>query len=72
MFIAGVIMAVLAFRFNRHKSHPILTIVFSVLLCPLIYIPLIFTIGFVSRFMIILILPYSIAMIVWTIKNKRS
>ena len=70
MFSSGITMSVFAFRFNKNKQHMILTIIFSVLLVPLIYIPMILTIGFLSRLILILLLPYSIWMIVWAIKNK--
>lgn len=70
MFLAGTTMFVLTFRFNKNKQHTILTIIFSVLFLPLIYIPMIFTIGFISRFILIPLLPYSIWMIVWAIKNR--
>lgn len=71
MFLTGIILSFLSFCFNKNKSHTILTILFSVLLVPLIYIPMIFTIGFISKFVLILLLPYSIWMIVWAIKNKH-
>ena len=71
MFLIGLAMSFLAFWFNKHKTHPVLTIIFSILLFPLIYIPLIFTIGLISRLTIIIILPYCIIMIIWAVKNNK-
>lgn len=70
MFLTGIIMSIFAFYFNKHKSHTILTILFSILLLPLIYLPMIYTIGFISQFVLILLIPYSIWMVVWGIRNK--
>ncbi|MDO5149886.1 MAG: hypothetical protein Q4D76_10870 [Oscillospiraceae bacterium] len=70
MFLTGIIISIVVFGFNKNKQHLLMTIIFSVLLLPLIYIPMILTIGFISRFILILLLPYSIWMIVWAIKNR--
>ena len=72
MFLVGLATAIVSFLFNKSKRHPIFTIVFSVLLIPLIYIPITYTIGFGARLIIVLLIPYSIAMIIWAIKNKKS
>lgn len=72
MFLIGIIMSILAFYFNKNKSHTILTILFSILLLPLIYVPLSFTIGFISTFILILLLTYSISMIIFAIKNRND
>ena len=72
MFIAGIVMSVMVFLFNKKKRFPVPTIVMSVLLCPMIYIPLTMTIGFTARLIIFIIVPYSIAMIIWAVKNIKS
>ena len=72
MFVAGLVSAYFAFRFNKKKQRPVLTILLSVLLCPMIYIPLTYTLGFGARLSVVFVLVYSIAMIIWAIKNKNS
>ncbi len=72
MFILGLIISFLAAWFNKHNRHPVLTILLSVLISPLIYIPLTFILGFIARPTIIFILTYSIAMIILAVKNKKE
>ena len=73
MFISGIVVSVLTFRFNKQKRYPVVTIILSVLVCPLLYVPLSCIIGFMTaRLALLLILPYSIAMIVRAVKNLRD
>ena len=72
MFLIGIAMAILALYFNIKRKHPIVTIIFSIILIPLICIPIQFTGGIlISRCMLIIALIYSVAMIVTTIKNYK-
>lgn len=72
MFLIGIAMAILALYFNIKRKHPIVTIIFSIILIPLICIPIQFTAGIlISRCMLIIALIYSVAMIVMAIKNIK-
>ena len=69
MFLIGIAMAILALYFNIKMMHPI----FSIILIPLICIPIQFTGGIlISRCMLIIALIYSVAMIVMAVKNIRD
>lgn len=69
MFLSGIAMAILALYFNIKRKHPI----FSIILIPLICIPIQFTVGFmISRFMLIIVLIYSVAMIAMAVKNFKT
>lgn len=69
MFLIGIAMAILALYFNIKMKHPI----FSIILIPLICIPIQFTGGIlISRCMLIIALIYSVAMIVMAVKNIRD
>lgn len=74
MFLIGIAMAILALYFNiKMKQHPIFSIIFSIILIPLICIPIQFTGGIlISRCMLIIALIYSVAMIVMAVKNIRD
>ena len=73
MFLIGIVMAILALYFNIKRKYPIVTIIFSIVLIPLICIPIQFTAGiWVSRCMLIIALIYSVAMIVMAVKNIRD
>jgi len=72
MFLIGIAMAILALYFNIKMKHPIFSIIFSIILIPLICIPIQFTGGIlISRCMIIALI-YSVAMIVMAVKNIRD
>ena len=43
MFLIGIAMAILALYFNIKRKYPIVSIIFSIVLIPLICIPLWFT-----------------------------
>lgn len=73
MFLSGIVMAILALYFNIKRKHPIFSIIFSIILIPLICIPIQFTVGFrISRFMLIIVLIYSVAMIAMAVKNFKT
>ena len=73
MFLIGIAMAILALYFNIKMKHPIFSIIFSIILIPLICIPIQFTGGIlISRCMLIIALIYSVAMIVMAVKNIRD
>ena len=73
MFLIGIAMAILALYFNIKRKHPIFSIIFSIILIPLICIPTQFTGGIlISRCMLIIALVYSVAMIVMAVKNIRD
>lgn len=61
MFLIGIAMAILALYFNIKMKHPIFSIIFSIILIPLI-----------CRCMLIIALIYSVAMIVMAVKNIRD
>ena len=70
MFIAGIAMAVLAMIFIKREEHPILSIIFVILLCPCIYIPIKFTIGLIfARCVLIILLIYSTIMVIMSVRN---
>lgn len=72
MFILGIAMVIMTVRFVVRKEHPLLSILFAVLQCPLIYIPLNFTIGFaVARTALIVTFLYSIVVMVLSLKNIK-
>lgn len=59
MFLIGIAMAILALYFNIKMKHPIFSIIFSIILIPLICIPIQFTGGIlISRCMLIIALIY--------------
>ena len=73
MFLIGIAMAILALYFNIKMKHPIFSIIFSIILIPLICIPIQFAGGIlISRCMLIIALIYSVAMIVMAVKNIRD
>ena len=73
MFLIGIAMAILALYFNIKRKNPIVSIIFSIILIPLICIPIQFTGGIlISRCMLIIALIYSVAMIVMAVKNIRD
>ena len=73
MFLIGIAMAILALYFNIKMKNPIVSTIFSIILIPLICIPIQFTVGFlISRCMLIIALIYSVAMIVMAVKNIRD
>lgn len=72
MFLIGIAMAILALYFNIKRKHSIVSIVFSIILIPMICIPIQFTGGIlISRCMLIITVIYSVAMIVMAIKNIK-
>ena len=72
MFILGIAMAIVTVRFVVRKEHPLLSILFAVLQCPCIYIPLKFTIGFVvARIALIATFLYGIVVLVLSLKNIK-
>lgn len=72
MFILGLAMIIVTVRFIVRKEHPLLSILFAVLQCPCIYIPLKFTIGFVvARITLIVTVLYGIVMIGLALKNIK-
>ena len=72
MFILGIAMVIVTVRFVVRKEHPLLSILFAVLQCPCIYIPLKFTIGFVvARIALIATFLYGIVVLVLSLKNIK-
>ncbi len=70
MLSIGIVMAVLAMRFIKREEHSILAILFSILSCPCIYIPINFTIGFIfARLVLMISLTYSIIMVILSVRN---
>lgn len=73
MFLIGIAMAILALYFNIKMKHPIFSNIFSIILIPLICIPIQFTGGIlISRCMLIIALIYSVAMIVMAVKISET
>ena len=69
MFILGVAMVVVTVRFVVRKEHPLLSILFAILQCPCIYIPLKFTIGFmVARIALYFTFLFGIVVLVLSLK----
>lgn len=72
MFISGVAMVTVTVRFVVRKEHPLLSILFAILQCPCIYIPLKFTMGFVvTRTALIATFIYGIVVLVLSLKNIK-
>lgn len=69
MFIVGIVLAILTVMFVKRKEHPILSILFAVILCPCIYIPIKLIIGtMISRILLIITLIFSITMVIFSVK----
>lgn len=72
MFMLGIAMVIVTGRFVVRKEHPFLSIIFAVLQCPCIYIPLKFTIGFfVARIALVVTVIYAAVMIILSLKNMK-
>ena len=70
MLISGIAMAVLTMRFIKRKEHPILSILFAILSCPCICIPIHFTIGFMfARCVLVISLIFSTIMVILSVRN---
>lgn len=70
MLSIGIVMAVLAMRFIKREEHSILAILFAILSCPCIYIPINFTIGFIfARLVLIISMTYSMIMVILSVRN---
>ena len=75
MVIAGIAMAVLAIVFIKRKTYPILSVLFAILLCPCIYIPIKFTVGLIfARCVLVILLAYSAIVVILSVRNivKRN
>ncbi len=73
MFIAGIVMSIFTIRFVKRKEHTILSILFSVLICPCIYIPEYLRIGFaIARIMAGVTIIFALVMIILSVKNVRK
>ena len=55
MFISGVAMVIVTVRFVVRKEHPLLSILFAIIQCPCIYIPLKYTVGFIVARKVLLV-----------------
>lgn len=72
MFISGVAMIVVTVRFVVRKEHPLLSILFAIIQCPCIYIPLKFTIGFiVARIALLATFLFGTVVSVLSLKNIK-
>ncbi len=73
MFIAGIVMSIFTIRFVKRKEHTILSILFSVLICPCIYIPVYLIIGFaIARILAGVTIIFALVMIILSVKNVRK
>ncbi len=73
MFTAGIVMSILTIRFVKRKEHTILSILFSVLICPCIYLPVNLTVGFaIARILAGVTIIFALVMIILSIKNIKS
>ncbi len=73
MFTAGIVMSILTIRFVKRKEHTILSILFSVLICPCIYVPVNLTLGFaIARILAGVTIILALVMIVISVKNVRK
>ncbi len=73
LFTAGIVMSILTIRFVRRKEHTILSILFSVLICPCIYIPVNLTVGFaIARILAGVTIIFALVMIILSIKNVKK
>lgn len=72
MFTIGIVMSIFILYCNKNKKYPIMVIILSIILLPLMYIPMIFILGFISHYLIILIIIYSFLMILKAIKNIKG
>lgn len=72
MFILGVAIVIMTVRFVVRKEHPLLSILFAILQCPCIYIPLKYTIGFwVARTVLLATFLFGIVVLVLSLKNIK-
>ena len=72
MFIMGIAMIVFTIRFVKRKEHPLLSILFSVLQCPCIYVPLNLTIGFaVAKIALVITFLYGVVVLMLSLKNIK-
>lgn len=72
MFTIGIVMSIFTLYCNKNKKYPILVIILSIILLPLMYIPMFFILGFISHYLFILIIIYSFLMILKAIKNIKG
>lgn len=73
MLVSGTAMAFFCLWFNLRKKHPVLTIIFSILVFPLIYIPVRYTFNFAAGISFFIVqLSFSIFMLVWAILNLNG
>lgn len=72
MFTIGIVMSIFVLYCNENKKYPIMVIILSIILLPLMYIPMIFILGFISHYLFILIIIYSFLMILKAIKNIKG
>ncbi len=73
MFIAGIVMSIFTIRFVKRKEHTILSILFSVLICPCINIPVYLIIGFaIARILAGVTIIFALVMIILSVKNVRK
>ncbi len=73
MFTAGIVMSILTIRFVKRKEHTILSILFSVLICPCMYIPISLTVGFaIARVLTGITIIFAVVMIILSVKNARK
>ena len=72
MFIMGIAMIVLTIRFVKRKEYPLLSILFSILQCPCIYVPLNLTVGFaVAKIALVATFLYGVVVLVLSLKNIK-
>ena len=72
MFIMGIAMVVLTIRFVKRKEHPLLSVLFSVLQCPCIYVPLNLTVGFaVAKIALVITFLYGVVVLMLSLKNIK-
>lgn len=73
MLVSGLAMSFFCLWFNIRKKHSVLTIIISILVFPLIYIPVRYTVGFAfGRSIFIVLFPYCVFMLVWAILNLNG
>lgn len=73
LFILGIVMILMTMKFVKRKEHTLLSIIFSILQCPCIYIPINITIGLkISKIILLLSITYGIVMIILSIKNMKQ
>lgn len=65
-------MSIFILYCNKNKKYPIMVIILSIILLPLMYIPMIFILGFISHYLFIFVIIYSFLMILKAIKNIKG